>query len=93
MRQIAPRDVQVVIAMVGRSSPFGTASVPPDLSTMVNLGAKGLWRDSVALTVLAIGAQTMVYAGQQGRDIKTLSQQETVDRLAGRAWAWPAPGN
>ena len=44
---------------------------------------------SVALTVLAIGAapvsaQTMGYAGQQGRDIKALSQQETADLMAGR---------
>ena len=29
-------------------------------------------------------AQTMGYAGQQGRDIKALSEQETADLLAGR---------
>lgn len=44
---------------------------------------------SVALAVLAmgaapVGAQTIGYAGQQGRDIKALSQQETADLLAGR---------
>ena len=42
-----------------------------------------------ALILLSIGtppavAQSMGYAGQQGRDIKALSEQETADLLAGR---------
>jgi len=42
-----------------------------------------------ALILLSIGvppavAQSMGYAGQRGRDIKALSEQETADLLAGR---------
>ena len=42
-----------------------------------------------AMITLSIGtppaiAQSMGYAGQQGRDIKALSEQETADLLAGR---------
>ena len=42
-----------------------------------------------AMILLSVGtppavAQSMGYAGQQGRDIKALSEQETADLLAGR---------
>jgi len=38
----------------------------------------------LALGAASAGAQTTGYAGQQGRDIKALSGQETADLVAGR---------
>jgi len=51
-----------------------------------------------AMITLSIGtppaiAQSMGYAGQQGRDIKALSEQDAADLLAGRGMSLARAGS